>query len=143
MSWTRFRYHLILGTRRRAPLITPEIEEILYGILKALIVELGGAVVEINGVEDHVHVVFALPPRLAFSDFVRDLKCISNRRLNAIARLPEPFGWQQEYGATTAFPDQLAHLILYVRNQKQHHANDTALDAWEHLPRERDHKTPT
>ena len=34
------------------------------------------------------------------------------------------FGWQREYGAYSIHENQIPRLIEYIRNQKEHHANN-------------------
>jgi len=54
-------YHLVWATKKRAPLIRPELEPHLY-YLRRKAREIGVRVYAINGWTDHVHVIAAIPP---------------------------------------------------------------------------------
>ncbi len=61
MSLIKLQYHFVLGTKARAPLITPEVKLALYPIITGLVKELEGALIAIGGVHNHVHLACALP----------------------------------------------------------------------------------
>ena len=65
MAYWRLFYHLVWATHQRRPLITPELEPILYNFVKAKAIGLDATVFVINGVADHVHCVVAIPPSIA------------------------------------------------------------------------------
>jgi REP element-mobilizing transposase RayT len=54
--------------------IHPEWEDRLYGFLGGLVRQRRGRLIEIGGIEDHLHLLARLGPTVAFSDFMRDLK---------------------------------------------------------------------
>ncbi|MCK6439512.1 MAG: transposase [Planctomycetes bacterium] len=61
-TYASLNYHLIFSTKDRAPLLDkplrPRISAYFGGILR----ELGGEMVSIGGVEDHVHILVRLKP---------------------------------------------------------------------------------
>jgi putative transposase len=80
---------------------------------------LGGVPIEINGVEDHVHLLVKIKPVIAVSDFLRELKSISSGR--AKKKTAGRFAWQARYGAFTVSESQVGRVRLYIRNQEEHH----------------------
>ncbi len=134
MSYTRLRYHIITATKNREMIITPEVEALIYPALQAKALECGGKLFQVGGVEDHVHMVAALPPSVALAAFVRELKTASSRAVNKAGLLEERFEWQRGYGAFTLNPLDLSTVLHYVANQKQHHAEGelwTSYERWE------------
>ena len=57
MPYWQLFYHIVWSTKNREPLLTPEIEPIIYGYLRAKAIGLGAVVFALNGVLDHVHLV--------------------------------------------------------------------------------------
>ena len=60
MSSPRLRYHLVTGTHKREPLITPSVEEVLYPAIRVKAEDADGRVLQIGGIPDHVHLVAAI-----------------------------------------------------------------------------------
>jgi REP element-mobilizing transposase RayT len=90
----------------------------MAGILKRL----GGMPLEIDGVEDHVHTLTALPPTLAVSDVLEKLKTCSSKWVNDNKLLGRRrFAWQRGYGAFTVSASRVPTVRAYIRNQKRHH----------------------
>src|SRR5574341_2081240 len=72
-------YHLVWAVKNREPLLTPEIERRIYGLLDHKCQENGGVLYAANGMPDHTHVIAAIPPSMAVSTFVKHLKGSSSR----------------------------------------------------------------
>lgn len=84
---------------------------------------MGGTVFSINGIEDHVHVVTAIPPRIAVSTFVGQIKGVATAKYNKERSDEDKIYWQNEYGIFSFDRKRLPNVIAYVENQKQHHAD--------------------
>jgi REP element-mobilizing transposase RayT len=55
-------FHLIYSTKGREPTLTHDLKARLFPYMGALVSDLGGRPVLINGPADHVHVLAYLPP---------------------------------------------------------------------------------
>ena len=126
MPFWRTYYHLVWATKKRAPLIRPELEPQLYEYLRRKARGMGVRVYAINGWTDHVHVIVSIPPRLAVAAVVKRLKGASSHYLNRREGAEELFRWQRGYGALTLGERQLPRAIAYVAGQKEHHRGETA-----------------
>jgi len=73
-SYTNLLYHVIFSTKNRQPLIRDVYEARLYDYIGGTIRGLKGVLLEINGTQDHIHVLAKLPPDKALSDVLRELK---------------------------------------------------------------------
>ena len=133
MAFWRLFYHLIWATKEREPLITSNLEAELYGYLTGKADFLGSIAYAIGGVEDHVHMVVSVPPKLAIADFVRHLKGSSAHHMNHLPGAPGNFGWQRGYGVISLGQRQLRRAIEYVHNQKEHHRQGTTIAALERV----------
>jgi len=119
MSYTNLLYHIVFGTKGRLSMIPPELKPQLHQYLGGIVRGLGGIALEINGMEDHVHLLVKLRPTICFSDFLRDLK--SNSSSWAKENGFKGFGWQRRYGAFTVSESQIEIVRKYIRNQEIHH----------------------
>jgi REP element-mobilizing transposase RayT len=119
MSYTNLLYHIVFGTKRRQPLIHRDIRDRLHAYLGGTVRGLGGIALEVNGIEDHVHLLVKLKPVIRVSDFLRDLKSNSSTwaKDNGVPR----FGWQRRYGAFTVSESQCDVVRRYIQNQERHH----------------------
>lgn len=120
-SYTNLIYHIVFSTKDRRPVITPNREERLYEYIGGIIRGLGGIVLAINGVDDHVHILVKLRPDKALSDVLRDLKANSSGWLHKVFPEAEDFAWQNGYGAFTVSASQINGVRKYIADQKIHH----------------------
>ncbi|HNT74155.1 MAG TPA: IS200/IS605 family transposase [Anaerolineae bacterium] len=121
MSFWRAYYHLVWATEGRLPLIKPEIEARLYAYLIRKAAELEIYVYAMDGIEDHVHLIAAIPPKLAVAEAVKRLKGASSHYLNHDINLSYAFAWQRGYGLLTLGERQRPQAEAYVKAQKAHH----------------------
>lgn len=127
MPYCQLFYHLVWSTKHREPRITPEVEPIIYNLLRTKAIGLGGTVFALNGSVEHVHLVTTIPPRIAVATFVGQVKGVASAKLNQSRPGEIPFYWQEEYGAFTFDGKRLSNVIAYVENQKQHHAQNSTI----------------
>jgi putative transposase len=130
-AWYKLYYHVTWSTSNRTPIITPQIEAVLYPYLELKAKEHNGYIHACNGVDDHVHLVITIPPRLSVSEMIGKLKGSSSHYINNEARLGETFSWQEGYGALTVSAGDLDAIIHYVERQKIHHRHGSTQPRWE------------
>lgn len=123
MPYWQLFYHIVWATRNREPLLTPEVEPIIYGFLRDKALGLEGTVFALNGYVDHVHLVVSIPPKIAVSKFVGQVKAVASVKYNQSRPGATPFYWQEEFGVFSFDKKRLPYVIEYVENQKTHHAN--------------------
>ena len=120
-SYTNLIYHFVFATKNRAPLITAEREERLYEYIGGIIRGLGGILLIVDGVEDHIHLLAKLRPDKSISDVLRDLKANSSGWMHDVFPDAADFSWQNGYGAFTVSESQVQRVSEYIARQKQHH----------------------
>ena len=74
MSYTNLLYHIVYATKERAPLITRTLRPRLHEYLGGTVRGLGGIALNINGTQDHVHILAKLRPTISVSEFLSKLK---------------------------------------------------------------------
>ena len=91
MALWRLYYHLVWATKERQSLITKELEPRLYGYIISKAGELDTIIHAINGIENHVHLVASIPPKISISDFVKKIKGSSSHYLNHLDAVEDRF----------------------------------------------------
>ncbi len=132
MPYCQLYYHLVWRVRNGEPLLTTTAEPLILDYLRWRAVGLGGAVLALEGAADHVHLVAAIPPRVAVHSFLSQLQSSAASKFNN--RSPEtPLYWAEEFGAMTFDGKRLPYVIAYVEQQKAHHAAGTIIPILERV----------
>jgi putative transposase len=124
-TYTSLHYHLIFSTKNRAPWIRQEIEEGIWKYLGGIARQNDMKALQIGGIEDHVHLVIAIPATLAVSKALQLLKGGSSHWIHETFPELAPFQWQDGYGAFTVSKSRLSDTIHYVAHQREHHKDLT------------------
>ncbi len=133
MPYSRLFYHMVWGTKNREPFIQVEFEESLHNVIAAKSKKLGAFVYAVGGIEDHIHLAASVPPKIALSDFIGQVKGNSSHFVNNELSLPYQFKWQREYGVISFGGKQLDMVVKYVKNQRQHHIKGTIIPFLERM----------
>jgi putative transposase len=75
------QYHLILTTKYRKKVLNEELRESLFRKVRELLGKWDCIVIEINGEEDHIHILFEAHPVLQLSTLVNNIKTVTSRFL--------------------------------------------------------------
>lgn len=132
-SFTKIWLHAVFSTKNRQPLITPLLTPRLYGFIKTELNLMGCSVVAINGMPDHVHLLFGLNPQKPVTDVMKQLKGASAHWINYENLVAQKFSWQTGYGAFSVSESQLAKVHAYVLAQQEHHRKKTFEQEWQAL----------
>ena len=120
-TYTSLWYHLVWSTKSREPFLSKKIRQQLFAHFYEYCKLKKYHLDQINGVEDHVHLLMSLKPTLAISDIVRNIKTDSYYWLKEQKLVSDEFGWQDGYAAFTVSERYLVNLKKYIQNQEEHH----------------------
>jgi putative transposase len=107
--------HCVFSTKNRHSLIPPARTSELYAYLGGIARGEGLSLIAVGGTENHLHVLFTLPPSYTLAHAVQKLKGSSSRWMG------EGFSWQEGYGAFSVSASQLPIVSRYIQNQEEHH----------------------
>jgi len=124
-SLTNLIYHVVFSTKNRWPLITEEVRKELYDYIGGLIAEKNGHLLEVGGVEGHIHLAVQLRSSASLADIIRFVKTNSSRWMNLKGGPERSFLWQGGYGAFTVSRSRLPQLRHYLQSQAEHHKKKT------------------
>ena len=134
MPYWQLYYHAVWATKNREPLLTPEVEPQIHGLLRQKAEALGATVFALNGAEDHVHLVVSIPPKVAVSKFIGQIKAVASTTFNKSGATADAvFYWQEEYAVFSLDRKRLPRHIGYVERQKEHHSRGDVIPALERV----------
>jgi putative transposase len=91
---------------------------------------------QLNGVEDHLHILTHIHPSVAIATLVKEIKIASSKFIKENNLFLDFTGWQDGYGAFTYSVDAKENLINYVKNQEEHHRKTTFREEYIQLLKE-------
>ena len=114
-------YHFAWATHAREPHIHPSYRPELLRIVHEEVIQRAGQPIRHNAMFDHVHLLARLPPTVAVSDFVGQVKGATAYRVNHEVKPKFKLRWQEGYGALTLRKDELEEVSRYIDHQEHHH----------------------
>ena len=138
-TYTSLTYHVIFSTKYRKPRIVESVREDLYSYIGGIIRGEKGSLLEIGGVEDHIHLLTGFRPTTTVSDMLKLIKGKSSKWINEERKTKSRFGWQAGYGAFTVFQSQIPIVRRYIQGQVEHHKTLSVpqVETWGYSPASR------
>ncbi len=130
-TYTQIHIHAIFAVKFRQALIQKAWKNELYGYMGGIIKNHSHKVLAINGVEDHVHLLFGFRPTQSLSDLIKIVKGESSEWVNQRGFTPVRFRWQEGFGAFSYSMSDVKTVLRYVQNQEVHHAKKSFLKEYE------------
>jgi REP element-mobilizing transposase RayT len=124
-SYNKIWIHAIYSTKNRFPLINPAVEKQIHEHMREQLIENGCPVRIINGMPDHVHLLFLQNPKTAITDIIKQVKGNTSHWINEQNLIQDKFSWQTGYAAYSVSESQLERVFQYIKNQKEHHLKKT------------------
>lgn len=122
-SVSKHYLHAIFATKRRRPSLPVRIDEPLHEYMGGIFRGRKCRLLEAGGGSDHRHVLFELHADQSLSELIRAVKAGSSRWLRK--QLGNWDGWQNGYGAFSVCERHLISVAEYIRNQREHHEEQT------------------
>jgi len=135
-TYSQIHIQCVVAVRHRESLIKKPWNADLYRYLTGAIQYYGHKVLAINGMPDHVHVLFGMRPTQSLADLMREVKTGSAKWINSNGFLYGRFEWQEGYGAFSYEKSVLSSVIAYIDNQEEHHRYRTFREEYQDLLRE-------
>lgn len=124
-TYTQIIYHIVFSTKNREFTLTKNNRYLLYKYISGLLENKKCHLYQINGIEDHLHIVTHIHPTVSLSSLIKDIKLSSSKFIKEQELFNKFSGWQEGYGAFTFNKKDINKLIEYVKNQETHHYQKT------------------
>jgi REP element-mobilizing transposase RayT len=132
-SFYKLYYHIIWSTKLRVPSIIDVIEAWLKEYIPKKISEYEGKQLALNMVENHLHLLVSIPPKISISEFIHKIKGSSSHYVNLMQN-EKGFYWQSGYGVLSLSEKGIPFVKQYIDRQKEEHKNNELLDILEFMP---------
>ena len=110
--------HTVFSTRGRKPIIPAALLTELWAVLAGIGRNHRLTVIKVGGMQEHVHILFALPADVTLAHAVQVLKANSSRWMHERVA---GFAWQQGYAAFSVSASGVSAVKEYIENQPEHH----------------------
>ena len=124
-SLAQILIHLIFSTKSREPFLSDDIRRELHPYMATILKGMDSSAILINSVTDHAHVLFHLSKNHALCDVIETLKKDSSKWIKTKGRAYRNFHWQSGYGAFSVSQSNVAKVVEYIENQREHHRRRT------------------
>jgi len=129
-TFTQIHIQTVFAVQNRDCLITKIWSDELYKYISGIIRKQGHKLLAINGMPDHIHILFGMKPIQSLSDLLQDIKGDSSKWINDKKHVRGKFSWQEGYGAFSYGKSQLPQIIQYIENQEEHHKKKTFIEEY-------------
>ena len=121
-SVSKLVVHLVFTTKNRRKLFDGDMIQQLRDAFESACTKLECNLIEMDGEQDHVHLLVAYPPKLAISIMVNNLKSVSSRMLrqqntHLMRQSKSTALWSRSYFACSAGGATIDTLKAYVESQ--------------------------
>jgi REP element-mobilizing transposase RayT len=124
-TYTQIYIHTIFTVQNRSCLISNRWKDELFKYISGIIRNNNHKPLAVNGISDHLHILFGMKPQQSISDLMQDIKAYSSKWINEKEFVRGKFNWQAGYGAFSYSHSQIDKVIKYILNQEEHHKKQT------------------
>jgi len=135
-TYTQIHIQAVFAVQDRQSLINNDWKIKLYKYITGIIQNHGHKVLKINGITNHVHILFGMRPTQSLSDLMKQVKQDSSKWINSKGFVNRKFSWQAGYGAFSYSKLEVPNVINYIKNQEHHHKTITFQDEYLKLLKE-------
>src|SRR5260370_12968490 len=121
-SYSQNLIHCVYSTDERRNLIAPELQEQLWAFKGVIAKREGVPLLVAGGMENHAHLLIALPPTIALAKALQAIKAYSSR-------------WMSEHRVDFKWQEAMGRLALVRRRWKRLLSYDPTLACWAKVSR--------
>jgi putative transposase len=116
------KYHVVFCPKYRKPVLNPPIDAKLKKLIQQVCDETQSALIEMEVMPDHVHLLIGCDPQYGIHRLVKGIKRRSSRVLRQqfrVLRTRIPTLWTNSYFVSSVGGAPLALIKQYIENQKR------------------------
>ncbi len=135
-TYTQIHIQAVFAVQNRECIIRNSWKDELYKYISGIVQNNNHKLLSINGMPDHIHILFGLRPSQSLSDLMQDVKGSSSKWINDKKLAQGKFSWQEGYGAFSYSKSDVPAIIQYIANQTIHHKVKTFTEEYYELLKE-------
>jgi putative transposase len=124
-TYTQIHIQTVFTVQNRECIILNSWKEELYRYIIGIVKSNNHKLLSINGMPDHIHILFGLRPSQSIADLMQDVKGSSSKWINDKKFVQGKFSWQEGYAAFSYSKAEVPTIIQYIMNQTMHHRKKT------------------
>ena len=132
-TYTQIHIQAVFAVQNRDSVIHHSWKEELYKYISGIVQKNNHKLLSINGMPDHIHILFGLRPSQSISDLMQDIKGSSSKWINDKKLVRGKFSWQEGYGAFSYSNSEIPTIIQYIINQTEHHKRKTFTEEYHEM----------
>ncbi len=129
-TYSQLFVHSIFAVKHRKCVFKASLRPTAFAIIGQQIKDTGCKSLIVNGVEDHVHCLFNLPPKYSTSEIIQKIKAKSSQDFNHLNLFDSKFNWQIGFGAFTLSFKELDKTYKYIEHQEAHLKKESFSDEY-------------
>lgn len=125
-------YHLVWTTADKQSILSRDHVGVVIDTIDEMCEKMGCKIFAVSVLPDHVHIALSIPPRMAVSDWISEIKA---HTAEAVAQaLPDaPVTWGGGFGVVTFGAQNKDKVIRYVKRQRALHAEKALTEVFERV----------
>ncbi len=135
-TYTQIHIQAVFAVQNRDCIIKSSWNDELYKYITGIVQNNKHKMLSINGMPDHVHILFGFRASQSLSELMQDIKGSSSKWINEKRFVKGKFSWQEGYGAFSYSKSELPNVIQYIKNQEGHHKKRSFIEEYEDLLKE-------
>jgi len=135
-TYTQIHIQAVFAVRNRESLIQKNWKNELYKYITGIIQNHDHKMLQINGMPDHIHMLFGMRPTQSLSDLMQLVKRDSSLWINKNGFVKSKFSWQVGFGGFSYAKSQISDVSQYIQNQEKHHRSKSFIEEYQELLKE-------
>lgn len=129
-TYTQIHIQAVFAAQNRQSLINKEWKDELYKYIIGIIKNNAHKVLQINGMPDHIHILFGMRLSQSLSGLMKFVKQDLSKWIKQKEFVNGEFSWQAGYGAFLYSKSDVPNVTHYIKNQEVHHKTKTFTEAY-------------
>ena len=129
-TYSNLFYHIVFSAKGRTNFIDVQIETRVWAYIGGIARKHGLIVLQIGGVENHIHILIIAKPAVSPSQIAQWLKGESSKWIRLEFPHLQKFGWQDGFGVFSVSKSQAPQVIEYIKDQREHHKKQSFEDEY-------------
>ena len=132
-TYSSLFYHVVFSTKNRKQWILPEIENRVWSYIGGIARTHDMKALQVGGIEDHSHALILAKPVHSPSEIAKVIKVESSKWIHQEFDQMRTFAWQDGYGVFSVSKSNVAKVVEYIKNQREHHSKESFEAEYERL----------
>lgn len=132
-TYTQLYIHFVFVVKFRNGQINQEWKINLYKYICGIVRNKEQAIISINGMPDHIHILAKINASQSISELAQLIKTNSSKWINEQGLTKSRFEWQKGFAAFSCSQSHAERLMKYIAEQEEHHCKKTYIEECKEL----------